>query len=138
MFENGTRSASRLPLHALLAAEAISGVGNKLTALAVPWFVLETTGSAAQTGLMGVVTVGSLIVSAFFSGLLVDRLGFKRTSIISDVLSGVTVAAIPLLHTTIGLAFWQLLLLVLLGTVLDAPGRTARQSLFPDIALSSG
>ena len=138
MIENGARPASRMPLHALLAAEAVSGVGNKLSALAVPWFVLETTGSAAQTGLVGVVTVGSLIVSAFFSGLLVDRLGFKRTSIVSDILSGVTVAAIPLLHTTIGLAFWQLLLLVLIGTVLDAPGRTARQSLFPDVALSSG
>src|SRR5688500_14273875 len=110
MIEPGAQPASRMPLHALLAANAVSGVGDKLAALAIPWLVLETTGSAAQTGLVGVVTVGSLIVSAFFSGILVDRIGFKKTSIISDVLSGVTVACIPLLHNTIGLAFWQLLL----------------------------
>jgi hypothetical protein len=37
-----------------------------------------------------------------------------------------------LLHLTVGLAFWQLLALVLLGTCLDTPGMTARQSLVPE------
>jgi MFS family permease len=46
--------------------------------------------------------------------------------------------AIPLLHATIGLEFWQLLVLVFLGALLDMPGYTARQSLFPDLAEQAG
>ena len=138
MIENRGRLAGRWPLHALFAANAISGVGNKLTALAIPWFVLETTGSAARTGLVGAFTIVPLIVSAFFGSIVVDRLGFRATSVVSDLLSGLTVALIPLLHHTIGLAFWQLLALVFVGAILDAPGATARQSLFPDIAVAAG
>lgn len=33
----------RGPVVALLVAKAISGLGNTLTALAIPWFVLVTT-----------------------------------------------------------------------------------------------
>lgn len=46
------RSRDRIPLFGLLAGSAISILGNGLTALAVPWFVLETTGSALKSGLV--------------------------------------------------------------------------------------
>jgi hypothetical protein len=45
--------ASRLPLLAVLGANAASLVGDALTMVALPWFVLEATGSAALTGLTG-------------------------------------------------------------------------------------
>jgi hypothetical protein len=37
----------RRPICAFLTANAISLTGNNLTMIAAPWFVLETTGSAA-------------------------------------------------------------------------------------------
>ena len=112
--------------------------GNIITFLAVPWFVLQTTGSAARTGLTGGVVVLGMVVGGFFGGPLVDRFGFRRASIVADLASGLTVALIPLLYLTVGLAFWQLLVLVLLGTCLDTPGMTARQSLIPDLADRAG
>jgi MFS family permease len=96
--------------------------------------VLVTTGSAAKTGLVGFFATAPLVLAAFFGGAFVNRLGFKATSVAADLASGVAVAAIPLLYHTVGLAFWQLLALVFLGAVLDAPASTARQSLFPDLA----
>lgn len=36
---------NRLPLYTFYTANAISLIGNNLTMIAVPWFVLETTGS---------------------------------------------------------------------------------------------
>jgi MFS family permease len=48
------------------------------------------------------------------------------------------VVLIPLLHQTIGLSFWQLLVLVFLGAFFDGPGITARRALFPEIAHQSG
>jgi MFS family permease len=118
----------------MLSATALSVVGNSLTFVAVPWFVLQTTGSAAKTGLTGGVVTLAAVLAGFFGGPIVDRLGFKRTSVVADLASGATVAAIPLLHHTVGLAFWQLLALVFLGAFLDTPGLTARQSLIPDLS----
>ncbi len=124
----------RLPLYAFFMANLISFVGDRLTLLAIPWFVLQTTGSVAKTGITAFFTTLPSIISAFFSGPLVDRLGYKRTSVIGDIASGVSVALIPLLTHTIGLAFWQLQVLVFLGGLLKAPGETARASLLPDLA----
>jgi len=66
-------SGGRVPLYALLAANSVSVVGNAMTAVAVPWFVLETTGSAARTGLTGAVIALGAVLAAFFGGPVVDR-----------------------------------------------------------------
>ncbi|HEX5167182.1 MAG TPA: MFS transporter [Thermomicrobiales bacterium] len=124
----------RLPLYGLLTANLISRVGNNLTNIAIPWFVLATTGSAAKTGLVAAAGILPIIVTGVLGGPLIDRLGYKRTAVISDVASGVNVALIPLLYSTVGLPFWALLTLVLLGAVLDSPGNAARVSLMPDLA----
>jgi MFS family permease len=128
------RTANRLPILGLLAANTISQIGSALTFIAVPWFVLETTGSAAKTGLTGVFEALPFIIAGVFGGTLVDRLGFKRTSILADITSGLTIALIPLLYHTVGLAFWQLLALSFLGSLFNSPGYTARQSLVPELA----
>jgi MFS family permease len=130
--------AARLPLFALFAANAISMVGNVCAGIAIPWFVLQTTGSAAQTGITGFFTILPVVLAGFLGGALVERLGYKPTSILADVASGVTVALIPLLHFTVGLQFWQLMVLVFLGGLLDAPGSTARNALVPELAEMAG
>lgn len=127
-----------LPLYALFAANAISLVGNVITMIAIPWFVLQTTGSAAQTGITGFFTILPVVLAGFFGGTLIDRLGYKRTSIISDLASGVTTALVPILYFTVGLEFWQLIVLVFLGALLDTPGGTARAALLPELAEQAG
>jgi len=127
-----------IPLYSLFIANAISLVGNVFSLIAIPWFVLQTTGSATQTGITGFFTIMPVVLAGFLGGTLIDRLGYKRTSIISDVASGVTTALIPLLYFTIGLEFWQLLILVFLGALLDAPGGTARAALLPELAEQAG
>jgi MFS family permease len=130
---HSTQQPQRLPLIALLSANAISLTGNVLTMIAIPWFVLQTTGSPSKTGLTAFFTALPAIIAGVFGGTIIDRLGYKRASILADLASGLTVALVPLLHYTIGLEFWQLLALVFLGALLDAPGTTARSSLLPDL-----
>ncbi len=131
-------SRHRLPVYVLLTANAVSLTGNVLSNLAIPWFVLETTGSAAQTGVVAAAGLVPTVVAALFGGGLVDRLSRKRISVVSDLLSGLSVAVIPLLYMTVGLAFWQLIVLVFIGALLDAPGNAARTALFPDLVERSG
>jgi len=123
-----------LPIYALFVGNIISYIGNALTLLAVPWFVLQTTGSVARAGIVGFFSLISTVASSFLSSVLVERVGYKRTSVIGDLLSGATVLLIPLLHNTIGLAFWELLVLVFIGGLLRAPANTARATLVPNLA----
>jgi MFS family permease len=128
----------RTPLFALFAANAVSMSGNVAALVAIPWFVLETTESATKTGVTAFAALLPVVLSGLFGGALVDRLGYRRMSIVADLASAGAVAAIPLLHSTIGLEFWQLLVLVFVGGLLDAPGGTARTALLPDAAARGG
>lgn len=127
------QSDHRQPVVALLAANLISQIGNGFSTLAIPLFVLATTGSASQTGIVVAVGFVPHILVGIFGGAIVDRLGYRKSSIISDILSGLSVLMIPMLYQTVGLAFWQLLVLVFLGAALDGPGMTARLALFPEL-----
>lgn len=128
----------RRPLHALYAADAISLTGNAATQLAIPWFVLTTTGSATWTALAVFFSLLPTVLAAFFGGVVVDRLGFRTTSVVADLASSAAVAAIPLLYTTVGIELWQLMALVFIGALLDAPGATARAALVPDLVELAG
>jgi MFS family permease len=128
----------RLPFIALLISYAMVYFSIMLAMIAVPWFVLETTGSAARTGLVAAVQGVPMIFAGIFGGVIVDRLGFKRTAIISDLMAGLAFGMIPLLHVTTGITFWQLLFFVFLRAVFDTPGFTARHSMMPDIAERAG
>lgn len=138
MERNERAKVQYLPVLALFSANGISVLGSMLTGLAVPWFVLQTTGSAAQMGLTACVEVVANLIAGAFGGSLVDRVGKKRISILADLTSGTTVALIPLLYYTIGLAFWQLLVLVFCASLCNAPGATARTVLLPDLAELAG
>jgi predicted MFS family arabinose efflux permease len=132
--EQGPTIADRTPIFALFGANAISQVGNTVLIVAGPWFVLEITGSAARVGLVAAAIGVGTVVPVVLGGPLVDRLGFKRASVLTDLASGVTVAAIPLLYLADALAFWQLLVLVFLLASLNSNGDTARFSLIPALA----
>src|SRR5713226_8988555 len=107
-----------MPALALVAATAVSLIGSLLTLVALPWFVLQVTGSPAQTGLTGSFLALPQFVSGILGGAVIDRLGYRRVSIAADLVSGAGIAAIPLLYATGGLAFWQILALVFVGGLL--------------------
>jgi MFS family permease len=130
-----TARPRRVPVFSLLSANAVSQIGDLMATVAIPWFVLETTGSAARMGMTGAAIGIGTVLAGIFGGPLVDRAGFKTTSVLADLASGTAVALVPLLHTpTMGLAFWQLLVLVFLRSLLTTPGRGARRALIPDLA----
>lgn len=125
------------PLKALLAAHLVSMTGNMLTLIALPLYVLAETGSAAATGVAGVFATLPVVIGGPLGGVLVDRFGYRRSSVTADIVSAVTIAAVPLLDRTVGLPFWALLALVFLSGLLDTPGQTARSALLPEVAAAA-
>ncbi|MCZ4067821.1 MFS transporter [Microbacterium sp. H37-C3] len=126
------RAASRA-LYALLSAHAISQTGNVITAFAIPFYVLATGGSGVEVGLAAFAATAPVIVGGVFGGVVVDRIGGRRAAIVADIVSGVTVLAIPALALTVGLPFWALLALVFTSGVLDTPGQIARRVMLPEL-----
>ncbi|MGW0781126.1 MFS transporter [Streptomyces sp. NPDC002913] len=128
----------RTPLAAVLAANSISTAGTSLTLIGVPWFVLETTGSAGRAGVVAFCATLPIVVAALVGGPVIDRLGRRRVAVGSDAVCGAAVAAVPLLHSTGVLEFWMLCALMALNGLAHTPGNTARYVLVPDLAEHAG
>src|SRR5438445_10510494 len=83
--------ASSTQIRAIVAAEVVSSIGSSMTVLALPWFVLVTTGSATKLGL--VLGIGSIpfVTLPLPAGRLIARIGARKTMVIADA------ARLPLL-----------------------------------------
>lgn len=127
-------SSRRAPLVAFLAGNVVSVSGTRISAIAIPWFVLTSTGSAAKTGLVVVFEMTPLVLTKALGGPLIDRLGARRISVAADLASAVVVATIPLLHVLGALSFPALLALVGLAGLTRGPGDTSKGTLVPDVA----
>ena len=125
---------SRRPARALtwlVVAEAVSLAGSRVTFVAVPWLVLETTGSAAQTGVVAFAEMVPYVAACALGGPLIDRRGPRRTSIVSDLASAVAVLVVPLLHSAGMLPLAVLAAAMAVAGGLRGLGDTAKRTLFP-------
>lgn len=130
---------SRFRQFALLETTVLlSGIGNGVAAVAIPWLVLERTGDAAAAGIVGAAAAVPLLASALFSGSVVDTFGRKRTSVVSDACSALSVAAIPLVDRWFGLDMPLIIALVVLGAAFDPAGATAREAMVPEAGAVAG
>ncbi|MFG2665733.1 MFS transporter [Streptomyces sp. NPDC048387] len=129
---------SRRPFAAVLAANTVSIAGSSLTLIGVPWFVLQTTGSAGRAGVVAFCATLPVIVAALVGGPVIDRLGRRRVSAVSDMVCAASVGAIPLLHYAGLLEFWMLCACMALGGLVHTPGMTARSVLLPSLAEHAG
>lgn len=105
----------------LLAAAITSSTGSNMTTVALPWFVLATTGSATKMGVVFAVRLLPLALFGFASGRVVDRIGAGMTIVAADAVRAVLVATIPLLYHLGLLSFAVLLVLVFSLGVLGVP-----------------
>jgi len=129
---------SRRSLYGLLVTSVVSVAGTRISAIAIPWFVLTTTGSPTKMGLVLLFEMLPYVVVKALGGPLIDRRGPRQVSIVADATSAVIAALIPILHLTGALSFPVLLVLVAaLGTV-RGPGDSAKVALVPQVARESG
>ena len=88
------------PLGALLAAEVLSTTGSMMTWLALPWFVLVSTGSAKQMTFVIAAEGGGFALFGIPSGSVLERLGAQRTMRLCDAVRAPLMLLVPLLHWT--------------------------------------
>ena len=74
---------------------AVSLTGMRVSAVALPWFVLVTAGSATQSGLVAFCEMTPCVAVKAFTGPLVDRIGPRAVSWTTDPASVTAAAAVP-------------------------------------------
>lgn len=121
------------PLTGLLSAVGISTLGTRMTFVAIPWLVLTTTGSATTTGIIAFAEMGPYVLVQALGGPFVDRLGAKRTSVVTDVAAGLAVGAVPVLHGVGMLSIPLLGILVCAGGGARGAGDAAREVFVPGV-----
>jgi MFS family permease len=126
------------PIGLLQVPNLLSGVSNGVVTIAVPWLVLDITGSVANAGIVAAISALPGILASPLAGWAVDHFGRRIVSIVSDLLSAISVAAIPLVALATDLNVAWIIGLAMLGAVFDPAGYTARKALIPDVAAASG
>lgn len=130
--------AKRRSLIGLQATMVVSWLGDAMSNLAVPWFVLQVTGSATLTALAAVVRAVGSYGASVLAGPFIDRYSGKRIAIAFDIAAGLATLAIPLTYVLGDLALWQFYLLAFLMAVLPRPAALSRNRSLPEAAEHSG
>ncbi|MGP5717717.1 MFS transporter [Brachybacterium tyrofermentans] len=129
-----------MPLVALAyyASHVLSLLGNGIASVALPLIVLQTTGSPLGMSALATATAVPSVVVGLLSGVIIDRINRRTASVVSDVISAVAIAALPLVDLLWGLDLVWFILLGILGAFGDVPGMTAREVLAPMVARHTG
>lgn len=127
-------AARRAPLLGLIGAYLISGAGTALSAIAIPWLVLVTTGSAVATGLVGFAEMAPYVLLQATAGPLVDRVGLRRTFLIGNLVAAAAVFAVFLLGALHDLPLGALVALVAVAGAVRGAADAASTPMIPPLA----
>ncbi|MEV8325701.1 MFS transporter [Kitasatospora sp. NPDC056731] len=72
----------------------MASLGSQLASIALPLLVLRETGSAAQAGAIGTVSIGALLLTMLPGGVIADRIERRRLMRVCDVGSLLAVTAL--------------------------------------------
>jgi MFS family permease len=115
----------------------VSLAGTRVSMVALPFFVLTTTGSPEKTGLVALAEMLPLVVLKVLGGPVIDRVGARRVALTCDWASLLVVGSVPLLHEAGLLSFPLFLALVAVAGALRGPGDAAKAAMVPTLAATA-
>ena len=135
------KSSSRGPAFLILSAALVATAGTGISIVAFPWLALQHEDSARDASIVASAMTLPLVLSTLVAGTAVDFFGRRRVSLVSDLLSGTAVAAVPLIAWFFGpraINVVDLAVLAFFAAAFDPAGTTARQSMLPEAAARAG
>ncbi|MEV0285879.1 MULTISPECIES: MFS transporter [unclassified Kribbella] len=122
----------------VLSAQSTSTYANQVIALVVPWLVLTRTGSAASAGTIAFIMGIAALAGTLAGGLVTDRIGGRRVSILADSLSLITALSLALVLWLDAFSLWLVAITQVLGVFFDGPGHIGKISTVPAAAEEEG
>jgi MFS family permease len=117
----------------LWIGNTISGCGDQFFLVALPWLILQLTGSGAILG--GIMMVGAIPRAALMllGGAVTDRVSPRKIMMLTAALRTVLVATLAAVIWTAHVEVWQVYLLSFCFGVADAFAAPAAQTLLPSL-----
>lgn len=128
----------RTPLFGFLVGYLVSEIGTSMSAVAIPWLVLVTTGSAAQTGVVAFAQMAPFIVLQATGGPLADRFGYRRANVLGNLGAALALGAVPALHAVGALHFSGIAGLVAVAGAARGLADAASNPLIPALGTRAG
>jgi MFS transporter, DHA3 family, tetracycline resistance protein len=117
----------------LWSGQTLSRIGDYLYQVALAWWVLEHTGSAAAMASLLIVSFTPTLLFLLLGGVAVDRFSRIRIMLTSDVVHGLVASAVATLAICDLLEVWHLYLLNLVFGIVDAFFQPAYTAAIPDL-----
>jgi MFS family permease len=121
------------PFALLWSGQTTSRIGNSLYRIALAWWVLEKTGSAAAMGTVLIFSSVPMLVFLLVGGVVTDRTPRLRVMWLSDLLSGIVVAAVALLAAGGLLEVWHVYIASILFGLVSAFFNPAATAVIPEV-----
>lgn len=121
-----------------VASNSFSLLGNSISSVVLPLVLLAKTGDALAAGTLAIICAIPQVLAGVFGGALLDRFNRRDLSVVSDLISAASIAALPIIDATVGLSFGWFVLCGVVGAVGDIPGMTARDTLLPSVVEHDG
>lgn len=120
----------------LWSGQTVSRLGDHLFRVAMAWWVLQETGSAAAMGAVLIFASAPMLIFLLLGGVAVDRFSRARVMFFSDVGRGITVAVMTALAFTDSLELWQVYVSSVIFGSVSAFFQPAYVAIIPDIVPS--
>jgi MFS family permease len=130
---NFLRALSHRPFALLWTGQTVSRLGDNLHRIALAWWVLEETGSAAAMATVLVLTQVPMLIFLLIGGIVVDRFPRIRIMFLADVISGAIVTFIAVFSWFDILEIWHIYIASLLFGFMGAFFYPAYHSVIPQI-----
>ena len=121
------------PFAFLWSGQTVSRLGDGLFQIAIVWWVLDKTGSAAALGFVEVAVIIPKLIFLLIGGVIADRLPRLRLMLTSDSARGILLAIIALLTITKQLEVWHLYIAGFIFGFVDAFFQPAYAAIVPDV-----
>lgn len=127
------RSLTHRSFALIWSGQTISRLGDSLYRIALSWWVLEKTGSAAIMGTVLIFSFAPMVIFSLIGGVAVDRFPRVRVMLLSDILRGVSVAVVSVLAFSKMLEVWHIFVASVIFGLVDAFFQPAYTAIVPQI-----
>jgi DHA3 family tetracycline resistance protein-like MFS transporter len=127
------RALHERPFALLWSGQTVSLLGDRVFQVALAWWVLEKTGSAAAMGTVMVFSILPMLIFLLVGGVFVDRFPRLWLMVISDVVRGLVIGLLAIFAFAGWLTIWHVYLLSLVSGFVEAFFRPAYSAAVPEI-----
>lgn len=114
------RSLRHRPFALLWTGQSVSRLGDSFYRIALAWWVLEETGSAAAMGTVLTLAFAPMLIFLLVGGVAVDRFRRPAVMLVCDLSSAVIVGAVAALAAADALAVWHVYIASVLFGLVEA------------------